>query len=58
MIKIRQELSDKNTRGHFRHVVDLEYRRMGVQYYQVHSYNLLHKDHFSPKVRRNRFVNI
>ncbi|HET9774636.1 MAG TPA: hypothetical protein VFP25_06595 [Nitrososphaeraceae archaeon] len=42
----------------FRHVVDLVYRKIGVQYYQVHSYSLLHRYHFSQKVPRKRFVNI
>lgn len=38
----------------FRHVVDLVYRKIAVQYYQVHSYSLLHRYHFSQKVTRKR----
>jgi hypothetical protein len=38
--------------------LDLIYRKIGVQYYEVHSYSLLYKYYYSPKVPRKRFGNI
>ncbi|HJT85458.1 MAG TPA: helix-turn-helix domain-containing protein [Nitrososphaeraceae archaeon] len=57
MLKIRKELTDRNTGWDFRQVMDLIYKKTGVRYHEVHIYRLLHKWGFKPKVPQKRFVN-
>jgi transposase len=57
MLKIRKELTDRNTGWDFRPVMDLIYRKTGVRYHEVHIYRLLYKWGFKPKVPQKRFVN-
>jgi transposase len=57
MVKIRKELTDRNTGWDFRQVMDLIYKKTGVRYHEVHIYRLLHKWGFKPKVPQKRFVN-
>ena len=58
MVKIRKELTDRNTAGwDFRQVMDLIYKKTGVRYHEVHIYRLLHKWGFKSKVPQKRFVN-
>ena len=57
MIKIKQELAESNTGWDFRQVMDLIYKKTGVEYHEVNIYRLLHKWGFKSKVPQKRFVN-